>query len=457
MPFTMPDFRPARMEEVNPYANMISNLLQGYKGGVEASYLKPLTEQELQKAIIANQLSKQQFDWNPKIWQSEIGLRGAQAGKLGEETKWYGREAQSRIGLQGAQAENMRREAEKIKFMLQHPGLMGSDASKEIEALRLIGANVNFNNQSIPQMPQQNNAQSFQGERPSHPQIASQAMSNIPQVPQQSSLNSSLNPSPFNTGNPLVDAILNRRYAQSAYQTQMLQGYNWAHLPVDTKNHLVAQGLGMGIDPMKMMDYINKGYDIQTIAKAEELDPNNIPPPRYFPTTATKTRVQQVEQVGAELDYLSSAATNIISQYANAFAGYSGKRLSDMLSSDPEAQKRFGRYIGALSVQTGISNGRVLLEGGRAGLEVMRMVKDSSLQGIDQNTPIKMSDIAYKESQKTIDEILQKGAKIRTTTGMNPFSEIGRSKVNAKGNNTESGSVIKFTRDKTGKLVRKSK
>lgn len=225
---------------------------------------------------------------------------------------------------------------------------------------------------------------------------------------------------------------LNRvRNARADLDNIRTKNYNWAQLPAETRNNFVAQGMGMGIDPVKMKNYVNDGLNIQQIAQKEGLDPNNIPSPVYFPTATTKTRVQQVQQVGAELDYMSSATTPIIKRYADTFAGFSPERLKDMLNDDSAAQKRFGQYIGALSVQTGLANGRVLLEGGKPGVEIMRMIKDSALKGIDQHSPIKMSGVAYEEAQKTIDQILQKGAKIRSMTGMNPFS----------GNNSSSAST----------------
>lgn len=212
------------------------------------------------------------------------------------------------------------------------------------------------------------------------------------------------------------------RNARAELDTARKENFNWSQLPAETRNNLVAQGLGMGIDPVKMKDYITQGMGIQQIAEKEGLDPNNIPPPVYFPTTTTKTRTQQVQQVGAELDYMSSATTPIVGAYADTFLGKSPKLISDMLSNDPERQKQFGEYIGAMAIQTELANGRVLLAGGRSGIEIVRDLRAKSLQGIDKITPIRMTKEAFESAQKTIDTILQKGAKIRTMTGMSPFS-----------------------------------
>ncbi len=92
----------------------------------------------------------------------------------------------------------------------------------------------------------------------------------------------------------------------------MTKAFNWVHLPAEQKNQLIAQGLGMGVEPLKMMKYINDGKTLPEIAQIEGLDPENLPSPIYFPTTATKTRIQQVEQVAREIDYISSATTPVI-------------------------------------------------------------------------------------------------------------------------------------------------
>jgi len=374
-----------------------------------------ITNQYLpEKLRIANSLSNQQLQWNPRIWQSEIGLRGAQGKLAGSE-------------------------ADKINYLLNHPGLMGDETSKQIQSLIDFGL-IDKNNLGQA-LNQGNNNQ------------LNQQPSNITNPAQPSGINQPQNPmsqlpatnqgifqtaSPFNTGNKLLDTILNKPYANAAYQNQMTKAFNWVHLPVETKNQLVAQGYGMGIEPLKMMDYINRGMSLSQIAQEEGLDPENLPPPIYPPTSTTKTRVQQVQQVEHELDYLNSTVTPVIKRYADTFMGVSPERLKDMFSSDPEAQKRFGEYIGALSLQTGISNGRVLQEGGKPGLEVMRMVRDSALKGIDTHSPMKMSKESYQASQDFINQKLSRGAKIRTTTGMNPMSEIGRNKIKTEEGNNKS-------------------
>jgi hypothetical protein len=424
MPYSPFRYQPLTSEQGSPFgSDLFGSFVKGYS-----------TPDLIQKLMLENQMSryKNRFEserskYYPRLAQAETLKAEAEPGHIGAQT-----------GLATA-------ESQKIRYILEHPWLMGSEEQKLIGWLQSTGQL----RKNINQGPNQN----LETTTNQHPDQNLQTKTN-----QQTVSNQGLNPaSPFNTGNNLVDAVLNRKYAQSAYQQKSVEGYLWNHLPVLAQNQYVAQGLGMGVDPRKMMGYVNKGLDIKEIAKTEGLDPNNIPPPYYPPTAGTLTRTQQVQQVGAELNYLTSATTPLIAQYADTFAGYSPDRIRDMLSNDPAAQKRFGEYIGALSVQTGIANGRVLLEGGKSGLEVMRMVKDSSLKGIDQHSPIKMTKVAYEAAQHKIDEVLEKGASIRTATGMNPFANVNRSaqQVQPSSQASESNSPGKRSKWSPGKGVQR--
>ena len=96
---------------------------------VQAQYAQPMAEQGLIKETQANQ-------YNPRIWESEIGqrnaesalnrekakyygpdiqsqmaYRAAESGKLGKETEWYDREAAARNAFNNAQAQKAEADA----------------------------------------------------------------------------------------------------------------------------------------------------------------------------------------------------------------------------------------------------------------------------------------------------------------------------------------------------------
>ena len=86
MAFTFSPARALTAEEVNPFSNLISNALKQYTQGIQASYLKPSIEEQLQNARLVNQY------YGPNI-ESQIGLRGAQTKETGARTGLLGQQA----------------------------------------------------------------------------------------------------------------------------------------------------------------------------------------------------------------------------------------------------------------------------------------------------------------------------------------------------------------------------
>lgn len=74
-------------EQTSPFGNLMGNALKNYMNIIQAQYAQPSAEQKLQEAILQNKGLTQQQEWNPKIWQSEIGLRGAEQGLYGQQAE----------------------------------------------------------------------------------------------------------------------------------------------------------------------------------------------------------------------------------------------------------------------------------------------------------------------------------------------------------------------------------
>jgi hypothetical protein len=107
----------------SPINDIISGLFGGYEKGVNASYLQPNMQEQLQKAKLYNQY------YGPNI-ESQIGLRGAQAGHLGSLTagqnitnKYLPQSLQSQI-------DNMQEQIQKAKLYNQY---YGRNIESEIE------------------------------------------------------------------------------------------------------------------------------------------------------------------------------------------------------------------------------------------------------------------------------------------------------------------------------------
>lgn len=73
MALQLPDFKRISFDEANPF-------LTGFGKGQNLVQSNTKFPVDLQQAILNNKLKGQEFEWNPKIWESNIGLQGAQAG-----------------------------------------------------------------------------------------------------------------------------------------------------------------------------------------------------------------------------------------------------------------------------------------------------------------------------------------------------------------------------------------
>lgn len=147
--FSIPAMPQITGGEANPLAGAIPQaaqlqqaLINNYLNSVKAQYAQPQAEQDLQKAILANQQSQQNLDWNPKRWQSDIGLQNAQAGLANQQAKFYPKVTQSEIDLRKAQTNEA----------AAHAGSLGVEA--QINQMKLDKLKEylkqNYSNVSLP-------------------------------------------------------------------------------------------------------------------------------------------------------------------------------------------------------------------------------------------------------------------------------------------------------------------
>lgn len=210
MPIQFPDYQRISFDEANPF-------LTGVGRGQSLAQSFMQFPQDLQNKILANQISKVQAQyaepmakegltkaqqanlWNPKLWQSEIGLRGAQSG-----------EATAGAGLKRSQSHAADIESAmsqlKLNYLKQmlggRPGganIPGNPSMQEGGAQSFMGASapqqgVSASEQSSPMTPMQGNApQSGMGSNsPVSQQGASTYGIPTPQPTQQDIANSML-------------------------------------------------------------------------------------------------------------------------------------------------------------------------------------------------------------------------------------------------------------------------
>jgi hypothetical protein len=162
-----------------PLGDIIGNILSGYTGVTQAKFLKPTLEEELKKAKLYNQY------YAPNI-ESEIGLRGAQAGEAGARTGLLGEQTRAAHTenswlpqkLQAAIAESQAK-AQKAQMFQQMFG--GGQAIRGNQGVQQNPMQM-FQGQGMPANPDESNQmQNNQMSAQNQPSLIQQAAQPIPE------------------------------------------------------------------------------------------------------------------------------------------------------------------------------------------------------------------------------------------------------------------------------------
>lgn len=121
----------------SPWNDMIGKMLSGYTDTTKARYLNPMLQEELNKSKLHNQF------YAPDM-QSQIGLRGAQAGHLGSLTT--GQNIANRFAPKKLQSEQQKREFELENPFFGQTGTSG-DLGRLLYLQEMIKKNPELANQ----------------------------------------------------------------------------------------------------------------------------------------------------------------------------------------------------------------------------------------------------------------------------------------------------------------------
>ena len=127
MTFTFNNYATSELNK-SPINDIIQNMFSGYEQAAKAKYLQPNLEEQLKKAQLVNQY------YGPNM-ESQIGLRGAQAGQarahtglLGEQTRGAHLENQYLPEKMQAQIQKLNAQAQQAKIMqMIREQLLGGD------------------------------------------------------------------------------------------------------------------------------------------------------------------------------------------------------------------------------------------------------------------------------------------------------------------------------------------
>lgn len=442
MGIQFPDFQRISFDEANPMLvgaergqkfmqnaiqfpqDMQTKILANQIAQVQAKYADPMAKEGLTAAQQANQ-------WNPKIWGSEIGLRGAQATNLGAET-------------------------DKTRYMLQHPGFLGGEETKSMEALRQMGL-VNAQYQQIiqpqpqqqqppmqqppmqqtpMQQPQQQQPQVGMGgftPIPGNPQAEQMAQrqqmvaqaSQIAQAVQKQQHAMNIPQSQADTGqgspngqgfnvNSLVQALIQKPMTDLQYKqtltkvmNQNLMGKPFTSMPTVEKEYAISQARGMGYTGEQASKMFNQGYDLSSMAKAKGYDPDNPsswPAAKGAPTTAIQTRIQRANSTIAALNAVEPTISASYAHYSPRFANVSPALIKDMLAGEnPDAQ---ADALAAYALYPEIAALRINAMGGNVGEGAIQHIADAAYSRLN-TLGISPNSNVYQKVQKKVGQLIR--------------------------------------------------
>lgn len=461
MPIQFPDFQRISYDEANP-------LFKGMEQGQRLTQGFMAFPQDMQAKILANQIAQvqakyaepmaqgnltklnQENQYNPRIWESEMNLRGAQATNLGAETK-------------------------KTNYLLEHPGFMGGDETKSLEALRqmgLVGANYQQQNQPQPQQggqppmqqPQQGQPGGFSMPNPMQPQgqgqgqpqqmggftpmpgnqqaqqmaqqqqmqqqqqqaHAAQLSNAITQAVQRQQQAMSIPQSQLQGGggtpsgqgfdvNTLVQALIQKPMTDLQYKqtlTKVLQqnlaGKAYNSMPMVEKEYSLSQARSLGYTGEEASKLLNQGYDLRSMAQAKGYnpdDPTSWPVARGAPTTAIQTRIQRANSTLAALNAVDPEISAAYAKYSPRFANVSPALIKDMISGEnPDAQ---ADALASYALYPEISALRINAMGGNVGEGAIQHIADAAFARIN-TLGISPNSFVYQKVQQKVMRLISK-------------------------------------------------
>jgi hypothetical protein len=416
LPKVVPDVGPG-----GPLVTAMGGMNALQKKILENQYYGPNIESEMaQRNALTNRyntltpLEAQHYQlqnqyYAPNI-ESEMAYRNAQRGAIPSEVALR----QSQMGLAQQQAN-------KLKMFNEHPGFYGGEDAKTLEFLRMQGY--------IPNPAQQGAANPMNA---TSPQPNGQSGGNA--------LNfSGNNAAPYNVGNPLVNSVLNRRYAQPAYQQQMTNAFDWVHTTPDAKNYEIAVGAGMGITPDAFVAERTKGKSIAQIAQDHGFNPNQLPEPDFLPTKGNITKLKSRQAALKEASSLNKFVTEALAPYSSQINGRSFQQIADVISGqNKEAQKKF--FAGYMLTPE-VANIRQNLAQGNVGVTASQEIMQRSLMNIKPFTSLIDPEV-FKGAQELADQKLSEAfgeaekvyqvAKPSKKSGLKPINEMTLEELKAE-------------------------
>jgi hypothetical protein len=433
MSFTFTNYAGIKPQQ-SPLHDLIGNLLSGYTDTTKAQFLRPNLQEALTKSKLENKY------YGPNI-ESQIGLRGAQAGHLGAMT-------------QGLNISNpflkhkLEQEEAQRQFGIDNPLLAKSGAAGQIGALMLL--------QQHPELMQAMQQGQMQGSPQQNPmpnqQMQDQGQSYMPslmqQQPQQQGMGA---PNPMEL---LQQSILKSLQPKAGKQTQLelaqdyanqqsqihgkdseeaqlakdyvdkvahgtkkqkdlaLQEHReradnmalWKSLPAPAKAHAIAIGQGAGFSGDETARWLASGKSMKDLLFQHGIKDESEIDPVYQLTGANQTQLLQRQFAAKEADYLGEFIRKNTGDYARTVAGYSPNLIKDQLQGKNEEKQ--AKLLASRGLAQELVNLRLVLAGAKSTVHAQQALSKNAMLDL-KNLRSFVSPKVWKRTQEVMDSELQ--------------------------------------------------
>lgn len=191
-------------------------------------------------------------------------------------------------------------------------------------------------------------------------------------------------------------------------------------IPTNIKEYNFGVTNSMGIDPTTSQQLFIRGATLPQIAKIYGYDPNNLPNPSPYATSASINQAQMQTRGAVGLNTISNFVVNKGTPYGFA-QDATMKAQRDAYSSDPQRQQNAVNYYAAQQVLPEISFMRTRMQGGHGGattleemLQTMRGNKHPDISKLPANIQARSTALATQILEQA------NNAEVNQTLSRNP-------------------------------------
>ena len=420
-------------EEQNPYANLLEQAMKSYNAMTDTQYKEKKLKEELKKLQLYNEYYGRDKD-------SQIGLRGSQAGHLNSMT--HGQELTNQD-----MPQKFLEAHEAAKLKAKYPFLSVSGVTGDFQRMMYLRELQKKHPELFAAMQQQSQqGQDQQQSQQGQDQQQGQQQSQQDQLDTQSPGLSGQPNNQYASNDPLQalqEAIQNKGQSQikmspdarrSIEDIDISDGYYpdtnrqkkfkttaeaerfykifnsrrnseaYRTATADVKNSMIDQATGMGIDPSVSNKEFMKGKDILQLAKEYGYDEKNLPPPIHTLTQQNRTIANNRRAGEAELQVVDKYVIEGLGKYANTIGGkYSPKQMWDQIRGKNKAARV--HFLAASSLVPELSNLRLVALNAKSTVHALKEMQEKSMMNIKGFRDL-VSAEDWIDSQKEVSRVI---------------------------------------------------